>query len=407
MYTLLKGMCVIESASFVAGPSCGLHLLQLGAEVIRLDPIGGGPDSNRWPLSPKGKSFYWEGLNKGKKSVAVDLSRPEGRELAVALITAPGRDGGLFLTNSPAEGFFSHQRLSALRADLITVRVMGWGDGRTAVDYTVNAAFGLPYMTGRADSGDSPVNHVLPAWDLITGCYAAFSLLAAERERRVTGVGQEVRVPLGDIAASSLANLGQIAEVTAGPDRSRTGNDLFGAFGRDFLTRDLQRCMVVAITPRQWSSLLKALELKAAIAKLEAVVGVTFANDEGARFEHRDQLFPLVEAAIGCRTSEEIASAFRRNGVCWSPYRTLKRALEDDPTFSTEHSLFQVVEHPSGHLYATPGAPGTFGQCERSSAPRAPRLGEHTDEVLAEILNLSGLQIGRLHDDGLVAGPAN
>lgn len=407
MYDLLNGMRVTESASFVAAPSCGLHLLQLGAEVIRLDPIRGGPDSHRWPLSADGKSFYWEGLNKGKKSIAIDLSRPEGRELAAELITAPGADGGLFLTNSPVEGTLSHERLSALRADLITVRVMGWGDGGTAVDYTVNAAFGLPYMTGPVDGGLSPINHVLPAWDLITGCYAAFSLLAAERQRRATGLGQEVRVPLSDMAASTLANLGQIAEVTAGPDRMRTGNDLFGAFGRDFLTRDNHRCMVVAITPRQWSSLLKALELEAAVAELEAAIGVTFRDNEGRRFEQRDRLYPLVEAAIGRRTSEEVAIAFRRNGVCWSRYRTLKTALADDPTFSAEHGLFQEVEHPSGQRYPTPGAPGIFCRHERRAAPRAPRLGEHTDEVLANVLSLSESQIGRLHDNGLVAGPEN
>jgi 2-methylfumaryl-CoA isomerase len=85
MYSLLKGMRVIEGASFVAAPSCALHLAQMGAEVIRFDPIGGGPDFNRWPRVPGGgPSLYWEGLQKGKKSIAIDLGRPEGRELATA-----------------------------------------------------------------------------------------------------------------------------------------------------------------------------------------------------------------------------------------------------------------------------------------------------------------------------------
>ena len=96
-YDLLKGLRVVEGASFIAAPSCGLHLLQMGAEVIRFDPIGGGPDFNRWPLSPGGASLYWEGLNKGKKSIAIDLGRPEGRELAQRLAAAPGETGGLFI----------------------------------------------------------------------------------------------------------------------------------------------------------------------------------------------------------------------------------------------------------------------------------------------------------------------
>ena len=82
MYDLLKGLRVVEGAAFVAGPSCALYLAQMGAEVIRFDAIGGGPDFRRWPLSAGGDSYYWEGLNKAKKSIAIDLSRPEGRELA-------------------------------------------------------------------------------------------------------------------------------------------------------------------------------------------------------------------------------------------------------------------------------------------------------------------------------------
>jgi len=73
MYGLLKGLTVVEGAAFIAGPSCGLYLAQMGAEVIRFDQIGGGPDSKRWPLGPNGQSLYWEGLNKGKKSLAINL----------------------------------------------------------------------------------------------------------------------------------------------------------------------------------------------------------------------------------------------------------------------------------------------------------------------------------------------
>src|SRR5262245_6992759 len=281
MYELLKGLRIVEGASFIAAPSCGLHLLQLGAEVIRFDAIGGGPDYHRWPQSEGGASFYWEGLNKGKKSIALDLSRPEGRELAVRLATAPGENAGIFLTNFPAAGFLAHERLAALRADMITVRVMGWADGSTAVDYTVNAAIGIPAMTGPIDRAE-PVNHVLPAWDLLTGASAAYSLLAAERYRRQTGQGQEVRLPLGDIAMATLGHLGQVAEVLAsGADRPRMGNELFGSFGRDFLTRDGRRVMLVAITPRQWSGLAKALGLEQPVTALERELGVSFARDDG------------------------------------------------------------------------------------------------------------------------------
>ncbi len=404
MYDLLSGMRVVEAAAFIAGPSCGLHLAQMGAEVIRIDQIGGGPDFRRWPLAPGGgASLYWEGLNKAKKSVALDLSRPEGRELAAAIATAPGENGGLFVTNFPAEGFLSYQRLRARRADLVCVRVMGWPDGRPAVDYTVNCAVGVPEMTGPADN-DRPVNHVLPAWDLLAGAYAAFALVSAERARRATGQGREVRIPLSDLAIASLGHLGQIGEVaTSGHDRRRSGNDLYGAFGRDFVTADGRRLMVVAITPRQWTGLVEALGLAEPIAALEAELGVSFARDEGVRFAHRAELIPLFEPAFAAQEAATLARAFETKGVTWGPYQSLKTAVNSDPYFNAANPIFTEIDHPSGHRYPAPGAAATLPGDTRRATPPAPSLGRDTEEVLTDILRLPTAEIRRLRDEGLTA----
>ena len=403
MYPILNGLRVVECASFIAAPSCALHLRQLGAEVIRIDPIGGGMDFGRWPVTPNGHSLYWEGLNKGKRSIAIDLSRPEGRQLAVDVITAPGPDAGLFVTNYPQKGFLSHGALSKIRPDLVTVRVLGWRDGAPAVDYTVNAALGLPFMTGAASSGDEPVNHVLPAWDLLTGAYAAFVTLAAERHRTRTGEGQEVTVPLSDVALTSLGHMGQIAEVLWGSDRPRYGNALFGAFGRDFVTADTQRVMVVAITGRQWIGLVEALGLKEATDALEASLGISFAADEGQRFLHREVLSSVFEQAIGALSLAELRGRFEANGVLWTTYQTLRAALENDPRLALDAPLFSMLEHPSGLRYPAPGSAATFHGSERHGTIRAPRLGEHTEEVLSEVLSLTSTQIGDLHGAGLIA----
>jgi 2-methylfumaryl-CoA isomerase len=402
MYGLLAGMRVVEGASFIAAPSCGLYMAQMGAEVIRFDQIGGGPDFDRWPRTDSGASLYWEGLNKGKKSVALDLSRPEGRELALQLATAPGPNGGIFVTNYPVEGFLAHAKLAARRPDIISLRVMGWPDGEAAVDYTVNAAVGVPLMTGPA-THDGPVNHVLPAWDLVSGAYGAFAILAAERRRQATGEGQEIRLPLSDMAMATMGNLGQIAEVAVSGERPRLGNDLFGAFGRDFPTADGQHVMLVAITPRQWTSLLRALGIAEAVAALEQALGVRFDQDEGLRFTHRDRLYPLVEAATRRHTMAELAAILNGAKVCWGPYRTLGGALSEEPRFTEANPAFRMVDHPSGQRYLTPGAPASLMQLPRQTPHPAPRLGQHTDEVLADVLGFTGEQIGRLHDQGLVA----
>lgn len=406
MFKVLSGMRIIEGASFIAAPSCCLHLVQLGAEVIRFDTIGGGPDRNRWPVAPDGASLYWEGLNKGKKSVAIDLTRPEGRDLAVRLITSPDPAGGIFVTNFPAEGFLAHDKLAAKRPDLITVRVMGWADGSTALDYTVNAAAGYPLMTGPVGD-DKPVNHVLPAWDLFTGAYAAFALMAAERHRRDTGNGQEVRLPLGDMAVATVGNLGQIAEVLiSGRDRPRLGNDLFGAFGRDFRTADGSSIMLVAITPRQWAGLVTSLDIAAPIAALERELGLSFDRDEVLRFQHRARLFPIIEAAVAKRTTLDLAEPFDRSGVCWDRYQSLRQAVDRDSRF-IDNPMLSEIDHPSGHRYRAPGAAANFTGLVRQAPTRAPKLGEHTDEVLATLLRLPDREIARLHDAGLVAGAAD
>jgi len=403
MYDLLKGLTVVEAAAFVAGPSCGLYLAQFGAEVIRIDQLGGGPDFKRWPLAPSGESLYWEGLNKAKKSIMIDLSRLEGRGLAQRLAAAPGEGRGLFVTNFPATGFLAYEPLKALRDDVICVRVMGWADGRPALDYTVNANLGVPWMTGFSDD-PRPVNHVLPAWDLITGAYAAFSLVSAERARRAGAGGTEVRIPLSDVAATTLANLGQLAETRlAGADRPRQDNNLYGAFGRDFALSDGRRLMVVAITSRQWRGLVGALGLAAEIAALEAELVVSFAAQEWVRYQHRTRLNPLFEAAFARRTAEELAPAFEAEGVCWSEYRTLAEAADDRALFD-DNPVFGRTLQPSGLDYPAPGAAATLPGVRRGEAQGAPRLGDDTDAVLADLLGLSSAEIGRLHDEGLVAG---
>ena len=403
MYDLLKGLRVVEGSAFVAAPTCGLYLAQMGAEVIRFDSIGGGPDFRRWPLADNGSSLYWESLNKGKKSVAIDLVRPEGRELAQRLAAAPGKDGGLFVTNFPVDGFLSYEALRKLRADLICVRVMGWADGSQGMDYTINSALGLPLMTGPVGD-ERPVNHVLAAWDLLTGAYCAFAMMTALVARTRDGQGREIRAPLSDIGAATMANLGFVAETLhTGHQRPRLGNDTFGAFGRDFTTRDGLKLMLLAITPKQWSKALEALTIEPQVAALEAELGLSFAKDEGLRFTHRDRLNPLFARAFAAKTAAEITPAFDAGGVTWGAYQTLEAAL-DDPRLYKDNPLFQTLTHPSGHTYPAPGAMGTIPQDERLPVKIAPRLGQHTDEVLAEVLGMTGTEIARLHDAKLVAG---
>ncbi len=403
---ILKGLRVVEGSAFIATPLGGMSLAQLGADVIRFDPIGGGLDYRRWPVTAGGESLFWAGMNKGKRSIAVDIRHPRGQELLTALIAAPGADAGLFSTNFPAKGWLAYDKLAAQRADLIMVNLLGRRDGGSEVDYTVNPQLGFPALTGPAGSAE-PANHVLPAWDAIAGNMIATALLAALRHRDRNGEGQLVTLALKDVGLAMLGHLGMIAEVQVnGVERPRYGNNLYGAFGRDFSTRDGERAMVVGLTDLQWSCLVKATGLAEAVAALGVQMALNLA-DEGNRFRARDALAALFEPWFAARTLAEVRTVFDAHRVTWGPYRSVGQALAQDADLSTAHPMFSLIDPPGIGPHLAPASPLDFSKVARLPARPAPRLGEHTDEILLGVLGLPSAEVGALHDAGIVAGPAN
>ena len=394
----LNGLRLIEGSAFVAAPSGGMTLAQLGADVIRFDQIGGGIDFKRWPLTDSGESIYWAGLNKGKRSIAVDLRSDRAKELLTALVA----DAGTFLTNFPARGWMSHETLSQHRDDLVMLAVTGISDCSTAVDYTVNCAVGYPTATGPIGETE-PINHVLPAWDLICGQTAAIGLLAADRHRLLTGEGSSMSLALHDVALVAVSALGHVAEAQInGTERERFGNDLYGAYGTTFTCKDGTVVYAVGISPKQWSGLLEATGATEAVAAIEASAGVSF-RDEGERFAHREAITAAIAPWIAARTIDEVATRFDALGVCWGRYQSFKEMVDTDPRCSTDSELFRDVEQPGIGTYLTPGSPVAFEGKLPVEPSRAPKLGEHTEQVLADALGLSAAEIGALHDDGVVA----
>jgi 2-methylfumaryl-CoA isomerase len=379
---ILSGLRVVEMSAFVAAPLGGATLAAMGADVIRVDPAGGGVDIGRWPLH-RGRSLYWAGLNQGKRSVTIDTRHEPGQEKVAKLITAPGEGGGIFLTNLPVSGWNSYDELKKLRGDLIMVVITGNRDGSAAVDYTVNAALGFPFVTG-PEGSEGPVNHVLPAWDAMTGFLAATAILAAERHRRLAGEGQLVELSLSDVGLSVAGHLGLIGEaVLEDEPRGRYGNHVYGTLGRDFVTRDGRRVVVLALTPRQWRSLVEATGLSGEFRNLEARLGLYF-NNEGDRWRGRQEICELLQAWIAVRNLSSVASVFDAQNVMWGPYQTFKELVAGDPRASAANPLFTDIDHPELGVYPTPGSPLRFGAANPVPVKPAPKLGEHTDEVLRE-----------------------
>jgi 2-methylfumaryl-CoA isomerase len=396
-------MRIIEGSAFVAAPLCGMTLSQLGADVIRFDQIAGGLDYKRWPLAADGQSLFWAGLNKGKRSMQIDLQSAEGREIATALITAPGDQNGLFVTNFPARGWLSYETLSKRRKDLVMAALTGNPDGTSEVDYTVNPATGFPWATGPRNLAE-PLNSVLPAWDIALGTLTAVGLLAAERHRRLTAHGQLIRLSLSDVAFAMVGNLGRIAEAQlGGHDQPKDGNYLYGAFGHDFETREGRRVMVVALTARQWAALKEATAISEACQSIERATGYDLDTESG-RFQGRDLIAALLRPWFASRDLAEIRRTFAGTSVSWGPYQTFRQLVGEDPRCSTANPMFAEVYHPGVGTYLMPGSPLDFSEVARAPARRAPMLGEHTDQVLSEVLGLGSREIACLHEHGIVAG---
>lgn len=407
-YPLLGRLRVIESSAFIAAPLAGLTLAQYGADVIRVDMIGGGIDYRRMPRMPhpdgQGRSLYWTALNKGKRSVAIDLRRPEGRELIQALATAPGPDAGVLVTNIGTP-WLAHEVLATRRADMISCTIQGNGDGSTAVDYTVNCATGYPFVTG-GGSPRNPVNHVLPAWDIACAYQAAFAVMAAVDHRRRTGAGAELKLALSDVAFTTLSNIGVLAEAELlHQERPAVGNHLYGAFGRDFVTADGHRLMVVAISAGQWAGLVKACGITAEVAALEQRTGLDLA-DEAQRFEMRDALAELIEPWFAARSREQAERELRAHKATFGRYQNVGELLATDPRVNpATNPVFERIDTPGIGQHIAAGATVRLPALARDATRPAAPLGAHTDEVLHEVLRLEAAAIGKLHDAGIVAGP--
>jgi 2-methylfumaryl-CoA isomerase len=367
---ILAGLRVVELSAFVAAPLGGATLAALGADVIRVDPLGGGVDIGRWPLHG-GRSLYWDGLNRGKRSVALNLRSERGAAIAARLAV----DAGTVLTNLPEREPLAYGRLRERRPDLVMLSITGRAEGGAAVDYTVNAGIGFPWITG-PEGYDRPVNHVLPAWDVATGFLAAAGLLAADRHRLLTGEGRLIRLSLSEVAVVVANHLGLLAEARLIEEpRGRFGNHLYGTFARDFQTADGRFLIVLALTPRQWRSLAEATALP--FHRIDADL-----TDEGERWCHRLQICELLEPWVAGRSLAEVAAIFERYQVLWGPYRTFKEVLADEPKAGRPHA--SALD---------------FGEAERPLALPAPGLGADTEAVLAEL----GEDVEALRAEGVVA----
>ncbi|MEU7810849.1 CoA transferase [Pseudonocardia sp. NPDC049154] len=399
----LADLHVVECASFVAGPTGGMTLAQLGADVVRIDPLRGGSDQHRWPVAPSGASYYWASLNTGKRSVAVDLRSEEGRELVLALIAAPGPGRGILVDNVVGRHWMSPDRLRERRADLIHLRLQGHPDGRPAVDYTVNAEVGVPSITG-PEGLATPVNHVFPAWDLAAGMAVAAGVLAALHERERTGLGRFLELALADVALAGVANLGWLSEAAdRGRERPRHGNHVYGSFGVDVECRDGSRVMVVALTEGQWAALQQVTGTGEVFGALAEALGADL-DDEAERYRLRETIAAIIRPWFAARDVEQVGKELDAARVLWGRYRGMPEVVAAHR--AGRHPVLADIALPTGEPALTARSPLRLDG-DHGPAGRVPELGRDTAEVLTEVLGLTSAEIGGLHQRQVIGPPAD
>ncbi len=366
---ILTGLTVVEGSAFVAAPLGGMTLAQLGADVIRFDQIGGGLDYGRWPLAENGESLFWAGLNKGKRSLQVDLRSDRGRELVEACIAA----AGTFLTNFPARGWLAYESLAKRRRDLVMVaadrqprrqlrgRLHGQPGDRVPVGdrpaeprrAAQQRAAGLGRDHGRTGRDRAAGRRAPPGTDRARAAGPAGAL------RRRVRDGRQPR-PDGRGAARRPATSPRTGTISTA--RSATTSP----------PRDDRRVMVVALTARQWRALLQVTGLAEAVAAIEQAIGHDLQTETG-RYEARDLIAAVLRALV--RRAHAAPRSAKRSPAPASrgaPTRRSPSSSTRTPACSTANPMFELVEHPGVGRYLMPGSPLDFSAVPRVPVRRAP-----------------------------------
>ncbi len=379
----LDGVRVLELARFQAGPRGGMLLSDLGAEVIKLEALG-GEETRRHPPIVRGQSVYFTVYNRGKKSVCLDLRHPRGKEVFAALV--PKADIVLenFRPRTMDAMGFGYERLKALHRGIILVSVSGFGQygpytDRPALDPLAQAMSGLMTLTGQPVG--RPLGTASSVVDRYTALHATIGALAALRHRERTGEGQIVDVCLLD-SALTMVEIPTVYYLTTGqeggeggrpPYRAQDGYVVISAAGRDMAAR-----------------LMKIVDGEGAAADSTPMAGSTGGDPRRAR----------VDAWCAERTVDDICAILSEAGIPAGPVRTISEVAKDPHLWERE-MLVKTDDAVAGEMYV-PGVTIKMSQTPGRLGP-VPTPGQHTDEILSNVLGYDRTTIDELRKAGVVA----
>ena len=390
----LTGVRVVDLSRVLAGPYATMTLADLGADVVKIEHPAGGDETRTWgPPFAGGESAYFLSVNRGKRSVALDLKDPEGRDIALELCARADVVIENFRPGGAARLGLDYEAVQARRPDVVYCTISGFGSrepgDRAGYDFTVQAESGLMAITGEPDG--EPVKVGVAIVDVLTGLNAATAILAALHRRDVTGEGDRVEVSLLDTAFAALVNVGTNALLT-GEEPQRYGNAHPSIVPYQPFRAADGWIAVAAANDGLYSKLCLAIE------RPDLAVDERYATNE-LRVLNREPLLAELQSVFAGRAAEEWEGLLLASGVPAGSIRRVGEALR------AGQARTRLVDHPTAGAVELVGPPFELESAMLGASTPPPLLGQHTAEVLAE-LGIDDERLASLEERGVIARSA-
>ena len=386
---------MLDMSRVVAGPYCTMMLGDLGADVIKVESPE-GDDTRRWgPPYLGSESAYYLCCNRNKRSTVLDLSTPEGREIAERLAEQCHVLVENFRIGTMEKWGLGYEELSARDPGLIYCSISGYGrTGPDAnlpgYDYVMQAVGGIMSITG--EEYGPPMKVGVAVVDLTAGMLATSAILAALRVRDLTGMGQRIDMSLFDSHLAWLANVGS-NYLISGQTPRRYGNGHANIVPYQAFAAEDGWIVVAVGNERQWRRFCQAIE------RPDLAEDPRFTTN-GNRVVNRSILVPILEAIFGAGTSEHWLRSLEQADVPAGPVNTVDRALESQQAEARD--MVQEVAHPGIGPVRMVGSPLKLESTPPTIRRHPPTLGEHTDEVLKDLLDVGEDQLKQLREKGAI-----
>jgi crotonobetainyl-CoA:carnitine CoA-transferase CaiB-like acyl-CoA transferase len=399
----LDGLRVLDISRALAGPFCTMMLGDLGADVIKVERPGRGDESRSWgpPFvgvpndSYPGESTYYLAANRSKRSLTVNLKSPEGQEIIKRLAAVSDVLVENYLTGSLDKMGLGYEQLHELNPRLVYCSISGYGRsgpyaGKGGYDFILQAEGGIMGITGPVEG--PPFRVGVSIIDITTGMFASTAILAALRARDVSGEGQLLDLSLLDSSAAILANVAS-NYLIGGVEPRRMGNAHFNIAPYEVYRARDRWLTLGALNQRQWENLCTVVD------RQEIIADPLFASNQD-RVENRASLAEVLNEAFAARDAREWIEELHQVGIPSGVINTIADVFNHPQ--AQERELKIEIEHPTAGVLSFPGYPYKFSETPAQARRPPPLLGEHTDEVLSELLEYSPEELLELHKRGAI-----